>query len=227
MNDTVITVQGRFSAFYPPERATVSVVVHHEADARQDAWEKTTAAASAIRDHIKSRVLEDKDASPVTWWSSDSVQVWSEKPWSADGAQLPLVYHSRVTVSAKFRDFQALASSLELLADIDGVSIDALSWALTDGRTTTVTAEVRSRAVKDAVAKASVYAQSIGLGTVRAVAIADPGMLGDQVHSGATDGAVYLTRASKSMDSGSAPTLSLKPEDIEVSAIVDARFIAS
>lgn len=130
-------------------------------------------------------------------------------------------------MTAKFRNFTALSTSIELLAAIDGVSIDSLSWALTDGRTTTVTAEVRSRAVKDAVAKASVYAQSIGLGTVRAVAVADPGMLGDQVRGGGGEGAVYLARASKSMDSANEPSLSLKPEDIEVSAVVDARFIAS
>jgi uncharacterized protein YggE len=67
------------------------------------------------------------------------------------------------------------------VSSVDSVTVGSIDWALTEARTTGVTAEVRSRAVKDAVAKASVYAQSIGLGSVTAVAIADPGMLGDQV----------------------------------------------
>ena len=88
-------------------------------------------------------------------------------------------------------------------------------------------AEVRSRAVKDAVAKASVYAQSIGLGSVTAVAIADPGMLGDQVRGGGDAAAVSFMRAKAGGAGASEPTLSLKPEDIEVASVVDARFVAS
>ena len=73
------------------------------------------------------------------------------------------------------------------------------------------------------MAKASVYAQSIGLGSVTAVALADPGMLGDQVRGGGTPEASFMR--AKSVGGGE-PSLSLKPEDIEVSAVVDARFVA-
>jgi hypothetical protein len=71
-----------------------------------------------------------------------------------------------------------------------------------------------------------VYAQSIGLGSVTAVAIADPGMLGDQVRGGGAPEASFM-RAKSVGAGGSEPSLSLKPEDIEVSAVVDARFVAS
>jgi hypothetical protein len=74
------------------------------------------------------------------------------------------------------------------------------------------------------VAKASVYAQSIGLGSVRAVALADPGMLGERIGA-SDDGGSHP--ALQMMSAGSAPELSLTPEDIEVDAVVDARFIAS
>jgi uncharacterized protein YggE len=110
------------------------------------------------------------------------------------------------------------------VSSVDSVTVGSIDWALTEARTTGVTAEVRSRAVKDAVAKASVYAQSIGLGSVTAVAIADPGMLGDQVRGGGAPEASFMRAKSVG---GSEPSLSLKPEDIEVSAVVDARFVAS
>jgi uncharacterized protein YggE len=223
MTETTITVQGRFSAFYPAERATVEVAVHHEAGRRQAAFDATTKAAAVVRTAIEA--LHDPAAGPVTWWASDSVQVWNEKPWNTDGKQLPPVFHARVTFTAKFSDFAALARWIESVSSVDSVTVSSISWALTEARTTGVTAEVRSRAVKDAVAKASVYAQSIGLGTVTAVAIADPGMLGDQVHGNGPAEAGFL-RATKMSGGGSEPALSLKPEDIEVSAVVDARFIA-
>jgi uncharacterized protein YggE len=223
MTETTITVQGRFSAFYPAERATVEVAVHHEAGRRQTAFDATTKAADVVRTAIEA--LHDPAAGPVTWWASDSVQVWNERPWNADGKQLAPVFHARITFTAKFSDFAALARWIESVSSVDSVTVSSISWALTDARTTGVTAEVRSRAVKDAVAKASVYAQSIGLGTVTAIAIADPGMLGDQVQGNGSAEAGFL-RAAKMSAGGSEPALSLKPEDIEVSAVVDARFIA-
>jgi uncharacterized protein YggE len=223
MTETTITVQGRFSAFYPAERATVEVAVHHEAAKRQSAFDATTKAAELVRGTIEA--LNDPASGPITWWSSDSVQVWNEKPWNNEGRQLPPVFHARVTFTAKFSDFTALARWIESVSSIDSVTVSSIAWALTDARTTGVTAEVRSRAVKDAVAKASVYAQSIGLGSVTAVAIADPGMLGDQVHGNGPAEAGFL-RAAKISSDGSEPALSLKPEDIEVSAVVDARFVA-
>ena len=224
MTETTVTVQGRFSAFYPAERATVEVAVHHESGKRQAAFDATTKAADVVRGTIEA--LHDPASGPITWWASDSVQVWNEKPWNNEGKQLPPVFHARITFTAKFSDFTALARWIESASSVDSVTVSSISWALTDARTTGVTAEVRSRAVKDAVAKASVYAQSIGLGSVTAVAIADPGMLGDQVHGNGPVEAGFLRAAKMSGGGGSEPALSLKPEDLEVSAVVDARFIA-
>ena len=222
MSETTITVQGKFSSFYPAERATVEVAVHHEASKRQPAFDATVAAADVVRANIEA--LHDPAAGPVTWWASDSVQVWNEKPWNNEGKQLPPVFHARVSFTAKFSDFAALARWIEAVSSVDSVTVGSIEWSLTEARRTGITAEVRSRAVKDAVAKASVYAQSIGLGSVTAVAIADPGMLGDQVRGGGPAEATFM-RAAK-MSDGHQPALSLKPEDIEISSVVDARFIA-
>jgi uncharacterized protein YggE len=224
MTDTVITVRGTFSAFYPAERATVYVGAHHEGPEREPVFAATLASAEAVRASIKP--LHDSQAGPVTWWSSPSVQVWNEKPWNNEGRQLPPVFHARADFSVKFSDFDALAAWIEAVATVDGVALGHIVWALTEASITGVTAEVRSRAVKDAVAKASVFAQSIGLGSVTAIAIADPGMLGDQVR-GADSGLQDFARMSaKGVGFEHEPALSLKPEEIEVAATVDARFIA-
>ena len=210
MAETVITVQGTFAKHYPAERADATISVHHEGASRADVLALATATAEAVRATI--------DAHPTDRWTSDRLQAWDEKPWSNDGAQLPLVFHARIGFSVRFSDFESLSAWIESVTELDGVQVESLEWGLTESTRTTATAEVRSRAVKDAVAKASVYAQSIGLASVTATALADPGMLGVGVPAPET----RMMKAAADVSH-----LSLKPADIEIEATVDARFVAT
>ncbi|CAN5252751.1 SIMPL domain-containing protein [soil metagenome] len=226
MSDTIITVQGEYSAWYPAERATVSVSVNADGSKRDTVFARAVEASDAVRNLIES--LYDKDKGPITWWSSDSVRVWSERPWNNEGKQLAPVFHAAVDFSAKFKDFEALARWVESAAGIDAVTVGSINWDLTDATRTSATVEVRSRAVKDAVAKASVYAQSIGLGSVTAIALADPGMLGDP-SGGAMPAPPVFARGGMmkaQFDSSGGAQLALKPEEIAVASVVDALFTA-
>lgn len=225
--ETIITVQGEYSAWYPAERASVQVGVHIDGPGREVVFERAVAAAGSLRTSIEA--LYDKTAGPVTWWSSENVRVWSERPWNNEGKQLAPVFHAAVDFTAKFKDFDALARWVETAATIDAVTVGSISWDLTDATKTSATVEARSRAVKDAVAKAQVFAQSIGLGTVTAIALADPGMLGDPSGGGSGPSPMFARGAMKSQayDSAGAPSLALKAEEIAVASVVDARFIAS
>ncbi len=223
---TVITVQGHHTAHHEAERGTVSASVSFDGADRSHVLDAATTTAAAITAELAS--LQDAAGGPVTRWSSDQVRVWSDRPWNNEGAQLALVFHAAVSISARFRDFAALASWVERVASVDGVSVGWIAWDLTDSRRAEVLDEVRRRAVEDAAAKARVYARAIGAGDPVAVAIADPGMLGDT--GGASGGGepVMLARAASPMmarDSGGG-ALSLTPDQIEVSVTVDARFRA-
>ncbi len=88
----------------------------------------------------------------------------------------------------------------------------------------TVLLDVRTRAVQDAAAKAFVLARAAGLASVRAIAIADPGMLGTP--DNASGGGMMLASAARIMKSGG-ESLEFAPAEIEVSARVDARFLRS
>jgi len=226
MSDTIITVQGEYSAWYPAERATASASVHADGPKRDVVFARAVEASDALRNLIES--LYDKEAGPVTWWSSESVRVWSERPWNNEGKQLAPVFHAAVDFSAKFKDFEALARWVESAAGIDAVTVGSITWDLTDATRTSATVEVRSRAVKDAVAKASVYAQSIGLGSVTAIALADPGMLGDPSGGAVPAPPMFARGAMKAQfdSSGGGAQLALKPEEIAVASVVDARFTA-
>ena len=225
MTDTIITVQGEYSAWYPAERATVVASVHADGPKREPVFARAVEASDAVRNLIES--IHDKSAGPITWWSSDSVRVWSERPWNGDGKQLAPVFHAAVDFTAKFKDFEALSRWVESAVGIDAVTIGGITWDLTDATRTSATMEVRSRAVKDAVAKASVYAQSIGLGSVTAIALADPGMLGDPSGGGGPQPVLARGAMKAQFDSSGGAQLALKPEDIAVASVVDARFVAT
>lgn len=219
---TVITVQGRHSARYPAERATLRFSVNRDGAKREPVFAAAAATAQQLRETVTS--LHDAEAGPIVSWSSDSVRVWGDRPWNSEGKQLAMVYHAVINFTAKFSDFDALSRFVESAAATDGVTVGSIDWTLTKERQLTVDDDARVGAVADAVAKATAYAKAVGFTGVTATAIADPGMLGDR---GAPAGSGYelasVSRGFMAKGTGS-PTLSLSPEDIEVSAAVDARF---
>jgi uncharacterized protein YggE len=83
---------------------------------------------------------------------------------------------------------------------------------------------VRTAAVHDAVTRAQQYADALGLSGVRPVAVADAGMLGVELHLDGRPAATFLRAAGSA---GTGPDVELAPEEIEVSAAVDARFAVS
>lgn len=221
MPETVITVQGSHDAFHPAERATVTVGVGFEGPDQAPVVARTTQGTAALIAGIVDR--HDPERGPVTWWASDRIRVWSRRPFNDKGDQRPLVHHALTSTRAKFRDFEELARWVERAAAYPGVRIDGIEWALTEATRAAAVGDVRARAVEAARTKAAAYAAALGLADLRCVAVADPGMLGDQVHGGGHVAASFSRTGGGEEPGG----LVLTPEDIAVSATVDARFIAS
>ena len=141
----------------------------------------------------------------MTWWSTRHVRTWSERPWNQDGKQLPLVHHASVGVEVKFRDFAELARWVGRHAEhTAGFSLDGVEWALTEKRQQELARQVRTRAVQDAAARAQEYADALGLGPVRPVALADAGMLSSGLHPMAAGAEAAFMRAGKAADSDAA-----------------------
>ena len=226
MTDTTITVQGEHSAWFPAEQATAHASVHADGSKRDAVFSRAVGASDALRTFIQS--IHDAEAGPVTHWSADSVRVWSERPWNNEGKQLAPVFHAAMDFTARFRDFEVLARWVETAAGFDAVTVGSIEWDITDETRAAVTTDVRTKAVQDAVAKATVYAKALGVGAIRPLALADVGMLGDPSGGGGGPQPVFARGAmmkSQAYDS-SAAQLALKPEDILIQAMVDARFSA-
>ena len=132
------------------------------------------------------------------------------------------MHHASVGVQVKFQDFAELSRWVgEHVTGTEGFRLSQVVWALTTKRREKLLKQVRTRAVKDAVRRAQQYADALGLGHVRPVAIADAGMLGGLQRERNLERA-YLSAAPVA---GKASVVELVPADIEVSAAVDARFL--
>jgi uncharacterized protein len=214
---TEITVRGSFAAFEQPERGTVHATIAYEGPAMEPVYGRVARDLDAVKASIAPL---DQDNGPVTWWSADQLRTWSNRPWNKDGKQLPLVHHASVDFEVKFRDFSALSRWVgEHVANTEGFRVTRVEWALTEKRREALQQDVRARAVRDAVTRAQEYADALGLGQIRPVAIADAGMLGARPESGPSP--AFMRAAAV----GGAPDVELVPEHIEVSAEVDARFV--
>lgn len=219
---TEVTVRGSFTAFHPPERATVRATIGFEGPAPQPVHDHVVRELETLRASVEQ--MHDPQHGAVTWWSTQQVRTWANRPWNKDGKQLPLVHHARVGVEVKFRDFARLGQWVsQHVAGTAGFSLDGVTWALTEDKRADLQRTVRTRAVQDAARRAQEYADALGLGPLRPVALADAGMLGqglDPHHVGAV---AFARGAAGSAGGGE---LQLVPEDIEVSSQVDARFVA-
>ncbi|MGO4299732.1 SIMPL domain-containing protein [Leifsonia sp. RAF41] len=221
MADTIITVQGEYELRHPAERGALRLRVSYEGPVRNEVLALTTQRQISLTSEL--RDLHDPQSGPVVQWSSDQLRVWGDRPWSSEGQRLDVVHHAEVGIDALFSDLTALSDWVGVVSLLDGVLVDGVTWSLTEARRQSLTQEARRRAVENAVAKATVYATSLGLSTVKPLALSDPGMLGDSSAPGQPPQPLFARAVSG--DAGGV-SLALKPEELTIAVQVHARFSA-
>jgi hypothetical protein len=222
MSEVTITVRGEHETRVLPEEAVAHLSVRAEGPERGAVVERIAALAAPLRDDLATR----KDAGGLSDWSSQRVSVWANRPWNNEGKQLALVHYASVEITATFTDFAALSWWLSDVAERDGVQVDNVTWRLTPATAKSMEADVAAQAVKVAVDRATAYASAIGLATLTPLEIADLGLLTDASAGPAPAPKMMRAMAMGAMDSGGAPAVELQPEDIVVTAAVEARFSA-
>ena len=164
------------------------------------------------------------EGGPVTRWSAGQLRTSSHRPWNQDGVQLPLVHGAGVDVEVEFADFAVLSQWVgRHVTGTDGFRVVRVDWALTEAHGHEVRLQARTRAVQDAAERAQQYADALGLGAVRPVALADAGMLVAHLQPEVGEGPAFLRAAPASHGPA---VIELIAQDITVSVVVDARFVA-
>jgi len=222
MSDVVITVRGSSEARVAPERAVAQVTAAVDGPSRGPVVEQIAALAEPVRMDLAAR----QAAGTIAEWSSQRVAVWSDRPWNNEGRQLDLVHHAAVEISATFTDFIALSDWLNGIAEQAGLRVGTVDWQLSPDTRDRVEGEVAVAAVTVAVERAAAYAGAIGKSTVTPVEIADLGLLTGGGDEGSRPPQMRMARMAMSADAG-APAIDFQPEDIVITAAVEARFTAS
>ncbi|MDO8383565.1 MAG: SIMPL domain-containing protein [Microbacterium sp.] len=215
MSDVIITVRGEHETRIAPEEGVVHLSVRCDGPERGPVVERIAAIAAPLREELATRQASGE----VREWSSQRASVWAERPWNNEGKQLPLVHHASVEVVATFTDFAALSWWVSAVAEREGVQVGGVAWQLTSATRRAVEAEVAAYAVQTAVSRAGAYANAIGHASVTPLEIADTGLLGRPE----ADPGPRMMRA---MATDASPGLDFQPQDITVTAGVEARFAA-
>lgn len=214
MTEVIITVRGESETRVRAEEAAVRVTVSTDGSTRGPVVERAQERAASVQDGLVAHLRSGE----VSEWSSARVSVWSDRPWNNDGAQLPLVHHASVELSATFTDAGALSWWLGDVAESDDVQVTAVEWRLAHETRVRVERKVAASAVQVAVERAAAYAEALGLASITAVEIADAGLL--DRHPDAAMPRMMAARAE------AGPSFSLQAPEIVVSATVEGRFRA-
>ena len=216
MSEVIVTVRGEQERRLPPEHAVVQLSVRADGPERGPVVERVTTLVEPLRDDL----IASQRSGEVVAWSAGRVSTWAERPWNAEGRQLPPVHHAALDLSATFRDFNALSWWLGEIAETDAVHVSDVRWELSPATRAVVERDVATEAVQVAVERARAYADALGLDSVTPLEVADAGPL-TPPHP---EQAPRILRAmAMASDSGGSP-IALQPADIVVSAAVEARF---
>lgn len=220
MSEVTVTVRGEHEARIAPERATIRVSVRAEGAERTAVVEHVMSLA----DPVRSSITERADAGTVVEWTSKRLSVRAERPWNNEGKRLAPVYYASIDFTATFAEASELSIWVSDISPWDGVEVGWVDWHLTPATHAQVERDVAAEAVGVAVTRAKAYAGALGLDEVTPLEIADVGL----ISSGQpTPGAPMLkARGGVAFAADSAPAMEYEPEEIVISATVEARFVA-
>ncbi|WP_337003386.1 MULTISPECIES: SIMPL domain-containing protein [unclassified Microbacterium] len=220
MSEVTVTVRGEHEARIAPERATIRVTVRAEGAERTVVVEHAMRLAETLRDSVTQRA----DAGSIIEWTSTRLSVRAEHPWNNEGKRLAPVYYASIDFTATFVDASELSIWVSDISPWDGVEVGAVDWHLTPETRSRTEREVAAQAVGVAVTRAEAYAGALGLTTVTPLEIADVGLISNRQPS---PGAPMLkARGGIAFAADSAPAMEYAPEEIVISATVEARFLA-
>ncbi|MBK8729641.1 MAG: SIMPL domain-containing protein [Tetrasphaera sp.] len=218
-----ITVSGTGRSSLRPERATLHLTAGFESGDKAEAMSEATRVVNELSADL--RRLKELDPSPTTWSAVLPIGTRSWRPWSDQGAILPMRHAASARIMVKFRNFPTLAGFADHWGGRPGVTLGHIEWTLTETRQKETERSVLAQAVEVARERAQVLATAAGAGEVRCLEVSDPGMLGHR-----TEGEPMMLAASRSAYAkdagGGGEGIEIAPEDVDIEATVHARFTA-
>lgn len=220
MSDVMITVRGEHEERVAPERATIRLSVRAEGPDRGSVVDTVMRQAEPVR----AGIVERADAGTVVDWSSTRLSVRSERPWNNAGKRLAPVFTASIDFTVTFTEASELSLWVSDVAAADGVEVGGVDWHLTPDTRSRIERAVAAAAVGVAVDRAAAYASALGLADVAPREIADVGLLSSG--GPGADAPLMFKARGAAFAADSSPGMQYEPDDIVISATVEARFAA-
>jgi uncharacterized protein YggE len=132
----------------------------------------------------------------------------------------PSEHHALVAVRVEVLELARVGPLVDAWGTRDALELGGVTWDLSPAERAEAERDARIDAVGVAARRARDLGEAIGRPTIQLTALADVGLLGG---SGAAEAFGPMTRAAVS----SAPAIGLVPADVVVTAIVEARVLAT
>ncbi|MDR0848635.1 MAG: SIMPL domain-containing protein [Propionibacteriaceae bacterium] len=218
---TEIIVRGQARDLRAPDRAIIHLDVNKRGRDRARIHTEVAAAVTELVAATKTLAKENEGALVET-----SVAQASQRSWKDKSGQM---FTESVSVRLTFADFAVMSRFLfDVVSDV--VQLSYVEWALSAEARDIVRSILGAEAVRDAQARADIFAKAADLTIVSVQSLADPGLLGrdEDAQYAARDRGMMprgLAKAGVGMgDTGAG--YDLTPEDIETETQVEARFLA-
>ncbi|KGO78034.1 Protein of unknown function DUF541 [Penicillium italicum] len=161
-----IFVDGKSSVTRQAERGNLNFIIKAIGTDREGLSKKVTETSNDINRLFKelspkADTGEIIPGSPVTSFSSTSLETRFHFPRDEEGERLPTVYHANLSLHAVFQDFAKLNEVVGKLIFYPNIEIASLGWCLTEATQMALSSESREEAMRDAVQKANDYARVV------------------------------------------------------------------
>lgn len=163
--ETTITLTGRGSAEHSPDIAMISVGVSVEAETASTAMTQQSQKMNGVFAAVKAAGIADKDMQT----SNLSLNPVYEYP----NNQRPRLtgYNASNQITIKVRDLKNLGKTLDAVVKGGGNTINGVSFSI--DRPEAYQNDARVEAIKDAAAKAELYANAVGYKVKRIVTVSE------------------------------------------------------
>ncbi len=210
-----ISVSGEQHVRVPPERADLNLAASLEGSDRAALTRRVSEAVAGLTDELTAL----REAGAIERFSVQPLRVFS---WKAN--RIGQRVHVTADLAVTFVDFEELGRFTAEVGRRDGVRIGGVDWRLTDESADRLRDECIAGAVARATKRAEAMARAAGKDAVEIVEIADPGLLGEAaIAFGApVAGAAFRARGAAAPDDSGFEVI---PEDIEIGALLNLRFV--
>ncbi|GGU22331.1 SIMPL domain-containing protein [Nocardioides albus] len=210
VSEILINVRGSHSVEVPPEVGVVHAEVRFAGASPEVVLDRLRHGVARVRERLEQ--LESDGAVDRVVIQQARTSIDRDGPKGRDW--LKVVHRATVWFWADFVDFEELGVWVGRSATEEGVQVRDVSWRLAKETQLNAEREVRQEAVRQAKVRAQDYADALDLGPVSVRSINDVGFHRDVAYASMAVGPEVEL----------APELAFDPDDITVSAEVEAAF---